>query len=328
MLIKILIIDDDREIDQIISKSLIAEKFQPKIAFDGQMALNLLKQEQFDIILLDLKLPLYSGEELLKIIKTSYPYSDVIIITAYGSIQSAVESMKCGAYDYILKPINIDLLIMTIKRCIEKRRLFEQLTDEKKLFQKVSELYENLNDLFFGTLKSLGDIIEAKDAYTGGHCERISKYSNIIAENIGLSNEKKSVLRYAALLHDIGKISIPENILAKPGKLTESEFNLIKLHPIRGIQILKPIKQLEDSLPGIKYHHERYDGKGYPEGISGEKIPLIARILCISDSFDAMTSDRPYRQKMQFKEAKEELLRCSGTQFDPELVSVFTNFIS
>lgn len=328
MPVKMLVVDDDRNMLSLVDRTLKIQGITPMLAADGETAINMLKEHKFDIVLLDLRLPVLPGEEIFKIIKIRYPATDVIIMTAYATVESAIQTLKKGAYDYLVKPTTIDNIWLTIKRCIEKRELFEQLSTEKKMFSKISELYDRLDDLFIGTVESLGDVIEAKDVYTGGHCERMNRYSSIISEKIGLPESARSSLRYAALLHDIGKIAVPEAILLKPEKLTDNEFDIMKKHTIRGVEILSPIKQLSDSLPGIKYHHEKYDGTGYPEGLNGQNIPLIGRIISVADSFDAMTSDRPYRKKLSFDDAKSELIRCSGTQFDPELVNVFVEYFN
>ena len=192
-----------------------------------------------------------------------------------------------------------------------------------QLFKELQRELEINRELFINTTIALAEAIDAKDHYTRGHTERVTQYSLLIAKKISTYNDVKlqekflDNLHIASLLHDIGKIAIPESVLNKPGKLTDEEFAKIKEHPERGSRILKPIKELKESIQGVKYHHERYDGKGYPEGIKGEKIPLSAAIICVADTFDAMTTDRPYRRGLSKAKAIKEINNGSGTQFNP-----------
>jgi len=180
-----------------------------------------------------------------------------------------------------------------------------------------------LYDTFLTTVQTLAETIEKRDPYTGGHTRRVMDYSIAIAQELKLSDSQIEKIRLAAILHDIGKIKIRDNILLKNGKLTSAEFEEIKMHPIYAEEILNPIKHLRDIIPGVKYHHERFDGTGYPEGLEGGKIDIMARIIAVADAFDAMTSDRPYRKGLSNDVALEELRNNGGTQFDPEVVSAF-----
>lgn len=191
-----------------------------------------------------------------------------------------------------------------------------------------AKLYEDLEASYLSAVRALANSIDAKDTYTMGHSERVAKYSVEIGKRMGLSDEELKNLYIGALLHDIGKIGIPEAIINKTDKLTNEEFQEIKTHPTRGATIIEPAKFLKEKVPLIKYHHERFDGKGYPEGLKGEEIPLLARIICCADSFDAMTSKRAYRDTMPIDFAKKELIRCSETQFDPKIVSAFLEVIA
>jgi HD-GYP domain-containing protein (c-di-GMP phosphodiesterase class II) len=188
-----------------------------------------------------------------------------------------------------------------------------------------SRLYADLNELFFSTVRAMADAIEAKDTYTRGHSERIRSFSLVIADEMGFSDAEKRNIEISALLHDIGKIGISEAVLCKQGKLTDAEFAEIKKHPTIGADMLSSIKQLRDTIPGIRHHQERYDGKGYPDGLAGSAIPMFARIIAVADTFDAMTSDRPYRAAMPDHDALAELERFSGIQFDPDCVAAFAN---
>ena len=204
----------------------------------------------------------------------------------------------------------------------EDLNLLEALSNQAAVAIENAKLYENLKTLFLNTVKSLAAAIETKDIYTRGHSERVTQYSLIIARKLGMDSSEIEKLRLAALLHDIGKIGIDESILRKPAKLSPSEFEEIKKHPIYAANILESIPQLHEIIPVIKHHHERFDGNGYPDGLKGEKIPYLARIIAIADTFDAMSSDRPYRKALPVQVCLQEILNCSGTQFDPNIALV------
>ncbi len=210
---------------------------------------------------------------------------------------------------------------------MEELRLLEGLSDQAAIAIENARLYANLKDTYIQIVSTLTSIIEMKDHYTGGHSQRVTVYATSIAKTMGLPEDEVEKVRLACQLHDLGKICISENILTKPGKLTEQEWEEIKLHPLRGVEILKPLIFLSDVIRLIEEHHERYDGKGYPYGRNSGDIPLGARIIAVADSFDAMTTERPYRPAFSVSEAVEELRRCRGTQFDPEVVDAFLRII-
>jgi len=210
----------------------------------------------------------------------------------------------------------------------EDIEIFEAIAKQAGLAMENAGLYQDLDELFRGTIRAIVKAIEAKDGYTRGHTERVTEYSLLIGEEMGLSDDEKRKLEISALLHDVGKIGIPDAILGKPGRLTDEEFNVVKSHPERGAEIMGSIQQMSDVLDGIKYHHERYDGKGYPEGLKDGKIPLIARIIGVADAFDAMTTDRPYRKGLPVDEAKRRLVEGAQTQFDKNIISIFIQLLS
>ncbi|MCX7698714.1 MAG: GAF domain-containing protein [Candidatus Goldbacteria bacterium] len=203
----------------------------------------------------------------------------------------------------------------------EDRQLLEAFANQAAVAIENAKLYENLNNMFLNTVKSLAAAIETKDIYTRGHSERVTKYSELIAKELKLPDEDIHELRLAGLLHDIGKIGIDESILRKPSKLTDTEFNEIKKHPVYAANILEAIPQMKEIIPAIKHHHERYDGEGYPDGLKNDDIPYFARILSIADTFDAMSSNRPYREALPIEICLQEIKACSGTQFDPEITN-------
>jgi HD-GYP domain-containing protein (c-di-GMP phosphodiesterase class II) len=202
-------------------------------------------------------------------------------------------------------------------------KLLNNVGNQCSIFLENAALYQDMQGLFMGVLHALTHSIDAKDAYTRGHSQRVAELSRAMAQKIGLSDEQCERVYLSGLLHDVGKIGVPEAVLTKPGRLTEAEFDAIKKHPAIGAQILGNIKQLQDIIPGVLYHHERFDGKGYPYQLAGDKIPLMGRIICVADSFDAMSSTRTYRPALPLETVLAEIQRCAGTQFDPALAKVF-----
>jgi HD-GYP domain-containing protein (c-di-GMP phosphodiesterase class II) len=205
----------------------------------------------------------------------------------------------------------------------EDLRLMESLADQVAIALENARLYEEQRDMFMETAQALATAIEKRDPYTGGHTRRVRDFSMATAKYMKLTPEESELLELAAILHDTGKIGVDDRVLRKPGKLSDSEFEQMKKHPVYGYEILQHVKQLAPAIPGMKHHHERYDGKGYPEGLADGGIPLIARIIAVADTFDAMTSDRPYRKGLSDKTAAKELRRCSGAQFDSAVVKAF-----
>jgi HD-GYP domain-containing protein (c-di-GMP phosphodiesterase class II) len=191
------------------------------------------------------------------------------------------------------------------------------------IFLENAALYDDLTTMALGTLEALTAAIDAKDTYTSGHSQRVAHLTQLLAKQVGLDEHTIGRMHIAGLVHDIGKIGVPEAVLTKPGKLTEAEFDWIRKHPEIGYRILKDIPQLHDILPGVLYHHERFDGRGYPEGIAGDDIPLVARLISLADAFDAMSSTRTYRATLSRPEVLQEIVDCAGTQFDPELAPIF-----
>jgi HD-GYP domain-containing protein (c-di-GMP phosphodiesterase class II) len=202
-------------------------------------------------------------------------------------------------------------------------KLCKSLANTLAIFVENRMLYEDMQAMFLGTLHALTSAIDAKDSYTHGHTERVANLTHMLAEQAGFDSETVERVYISGLLHDVGKIGVPESVLCKPGKLTDDEFDLIKMHPQIGARILQDIRHMEDLLPGVLYHHERWDGRGYPHGLAGEDIPLYGRLIGLADAFDAMTSTRTYRQAMSLEDVLVEIRRCAGTQFDPDLAEIF-----
>ncbi len=471
---KILVVDDEVVIREILADFLTMEGFHVRTAEDGGTALVELSRERFDLVLSDLKMPNMGGLELLSAIRKHTPQVVTIIMTGFGTVETAIEAMKQGAYDYVLKPFKVEEVVHTIRRALEKQRLeaenfrlkealslykvseaisaslsleqvvhtlsraaidevdsdmvfvllsdgggsfyrrttelgpafrlrrasdelsvsalgthfeqhptllehgdrswpfFEQVGDEpkpqslavtrltargdtigflaavsytagkrfdegqRKLLHATADrasaaienarLYEDLQSTFKQTIRGLASAIDKMDRYTAGHSARVAAYAQILAIKLGLDDGAIEIVRQAALMHDIGKIGCVMN-LNKPGKLSQQEYEIFKEHPEHGRDILEPIEFLHPLIPGVHLHHERWDGHGYPLGLSGNDVPLIARIISVADTYDAMTSHRAYRKALSHEIAISEINRCGGTQFDPEMSATFIESI-
>ncbi len=468
-----LVVDDEKFIRDILADFLGMEGYVVRTAEDGVSALRELQATHYDLVISDLKMPKMGGLELLREVSRTSPETLTVIMTGFGTVETAIDAMKRGAYDYILKPFKVEEIVHIVQRGLEKQRLaaenlrlrealslyqvseaiaaslsleqvvatmeasaladvhadlvFTWLDDaaggfrersravstvlppeatpgrlsaeaivprlamgaplvvhgvhaselfadlpsrpvssaavvplrsrerllgwlavvslaatrrfdegQRKLLSIVASrgaaaienarLYTDLQDTFRQTIRGLATTIDKMDRYTAGHSERVARYAVALAGWLGLSEEAIEVVRNASLMHDIGKVGCVMN-LNKPGRLTQQEYETFKKHPTYGREILDPIRFLEPVLPGVYLHHERWDGRGYPLGISGEEIPLLARIIAVADTYDAMTSDRAYRLALPHEVTLGEIARCSGTQFDPGVATAFTDHV-
>lgn len=321
---RILVVDDEGTIREILQRTLEAEGHHVVSAMDAAQALTMMDGCPFDLVLSDIMMPGMSGVELLKEIKVICPDTAIIMVTAVADTQTAINAMKQGASDYVTKPFNLVEVILSVDRALEKKSLLMANREYRmELEDKVAEQTEEIRTTFFGAVKSLAEALEAKDPYTNGHSKRVTELAVILACESGISKAEQDQIRVAGLVHDIGKIGVPEAILHKPDRLTEQEYDCIKEHPAKGERILKPIVRDPLVLSIVLHHHESFAGGGYPEGISGEEIPVGARIMSVADAYDAMTSSRPYRSAMHPDAAKSQLLANRGSQFDPEVVDLF-----
>ncbi len=466
--IRILVVDDEEDITEVLADLLSEMGYDVETARDGQEAWERIQADPHHVVITDLKMPRMDGLGLLQAIREAGHHSAVIIMTGFATVETAIEALKIGAYDYILKPFKVGELLQVVERAVEKLRLEaenlqlrEQIAllrlsesvspslsldevlqivveaarrevgadavelwfrppksttfsgrkglgtegpvepvlsdpaalepllanaphvqirgrqldrllapqaagrvrtllsvplrkggrllgilnaysrkkrgaflprDEKALLVlgdraasslENALLYADLENTFRETIQGLALALETKDAYTHGHSENVTRLCEATARAMGLDDGFCATLHQAGILHDIGKIGISSAILNKPGRLTPEEYEIIKSHPAMGKRILEPISFLRDVVPIVYHHHERYDGKGYPEGLAGEEIPLASRIMAVADTYDAMTSDRAYRKGLSEELAVAELKRCAGTQFDPECVEAF-----
>jgi putative nucleotidyltransferase with HDIG domain len=329
---RILVVDDEEPIREIISSMLSAAGYKTRQAASGMEALAVLNSTgEFELMLSDLMMAELDGIALLERSKEKYPDMPVIMVTAVHDISVALAAIRNGAYDYLLKPFEREQLLAMVRRALEHRRLklenrAYQSNLESLVAARTEQLRQAMTDLersYDITLEALGDALDLKDAETEGHSKRVTAFTIAIARAMGLSGEKIRVIARGAFLHDIGKMAIPDAILRKPGALTEAETEIMREHCFQGYQMLKKIPFLSEASEIVYSHQERFDGTGYPRGLSGQDIPMGARIFSIADTLDAITSDRPYRAAQSIQVAREEVERFSGRQFDPEVVRVF-----
>jgi len=298
---------------------------------NGRAAQEQVKRVTPDRVLSDMIMPEMDGIKLLDWLREYDPEVPVIMVTAIHDISTALEAIRRGAYDYILKPFEKDQLFLGVGRALQHRRLVAenrsyQLRLEQQVEERTAQLSNALAQLeqsYDDTLEALGSALDLKDAETEGHCQRVTAFTISIAKAMPVPNHYLPILARAAFLHDIGKMAIPDGILRKPGPLTDDEKQVMRKHCEIGYNMLIRIPFLQDAAEIVLAHQEFYDGTGYPRGLKGDQIPLGARIFTIADSLDAMISDRPYRRALPMSHAREEIRRCSGTQFDPKVVEVF-----
>jgi len=317
----ILIIDDELGIRESL-RIILTNPHAVYTASTPKEATKYLEEEHIDIVFLDIKMPRVNGLNLLKEFKLLYPHLPVIIITAYPSSQTAITALRDGAFDYIIKPFHYSEIHSVVKRALE---YYETHKGKNHI---IFTLRREVKQNFFSTTEALLLAIDAKDSYTAGHSKRVSSLIAFIAKKLGFKKSKIDALRYGALLHDIGKIGISDKILTKPGQLSEEEFSDIKKHPETGFKILEPIDFLKESLPNVRYHHEWFNGSGYPKGLKGSEIPDEAAILSIVDMYDGLVTDRPYRKKYSPEQAREIILQRKNTQFPPALTDKIIPFIA
>lgn len=321
---RILVVDDEATIREILQRTLESEGYQCSTASDAAEAMTLIDDCAVDLVLSDIMMPGKSGVELLQEIKEKCPDIAVILVSAVAETQTAINAMKQGASDYVTKPFNLVEVMLSVERALEKKSLLITNRDyQLRLEDKVEKQTEEIRKTFLGAMKALAEALDAKDPYTNGHSMRVTELAMALGREYGLSMSEQDKIRLAGLVHDIGKIGIPEEILHKPDRLTEKEYEFIKEHPEIGERILKPVISDPEVLDIVRHHHERFSGGGYPEGLAGEDIPIGSRLMCVADAYDAMTSCRPYRSAMHPDEAKHQLLASRGDQFDPEIVDLF-----
>lgn len=323
---RVLIVDDEPRLRQVLARLMSRDGFECRDAADGAQALAVLEEGgTMPLVLSDLRMPGMDGIELLKRIRERWPDTAVVMITAVADVEVAVSCLALGAMDYLTKPFHLEEVRARVRQALEKRRLLvENRAYQRHLEDRVAEQARRLEALFLKSVQSLADALEVKDPYTRGHSVRVSRYAVAIGAAYGVDEALLAELELGGHLHDIGKIGVREAVLNKPDRLTDEEYAHIMEHPVIGWRLLEPLlSDQPDALHVVRSHHERWDGHGVPDRLAGEAIPLAARIAAVADSFDAMTSHRPYRRGRTLADAVAEIDRCAGTQYDPRVVEAF-----
>lgn len=327
---RLLIVDDEPEITSILH-DLFASMHDCTTAGSAEEAIERLHADSYDLVISDITMPGMSGLELIPRVKSMSPNSVVVMVSGMQTVESAIDALRLGAFDYVMKPFDLRQVEAVVKRALEhqdlivaKQRYEDHL--EELVEQRTAELDRALNsleDAYRSTLRALTAALETRDLETHGHSERVVTYSLRLGRAFGLNSAKMKALEFGSLLHDIGKIGVPDLILRKPAKLTEEEWVLMREHPVHGQQILRGIEFLAGAALVVGQHHEKWDGTGYPLGLKEDEIDICARIFSVADAFDAITSDRVYRKGKPYEAASKELDEWAGKQFDPEVVEAF-----
>lgn len=321
----ILVVDDDPA--NLKMASFILGKAQMRVSClkSGTDALQFLQKNRPDLILMDIHMPGMDGVETMLAIHENEAMADipVIFLTADDDSNMEKKGLEVGAMDFIKKPFVPEVLLLRVRHIIDLSRLQEDLEHEvQKKTQELATQHQKLERISMQIVKALSGAVDAKDTYTNGHSLRVAEYSKEVARRAGLSQKMQDDIYMMGLLHDVGKIGVPDAIINKPSRLTDAEYDVVRNHPVMGARILKNIKDFPALITGARWHHERYDGNGYPDGIKGENIPLEARIIAIADAYDAMSSRRSYRNVLSQEVVRSEIEKGRGTQFDPELTEI------
>jgi putative nucleotidyltransferase with HDIG domain len=329
---RILIVDDEEAVRDVVRALLEHSGYATTIVSDAAEALARLQQDpDYDLVVSDILMPGTNGLSLLEQIGMDHPGIPVVICSAVNDVHVATNAFRRGAVDYILKPFERAELDSVVMRAVEHGRLRKQNAVyrhnlEAIVSARTGRLRSTMQDLersYDITLEAMGDALDLRDEETEGHSKRVTAYTIALARALGLDSDELRVIARGAFLHDIGKIATPDSILLKPGKLDAEEMSIMREHCERGYEMVRKIPFLREAAEIVYAHQERFDGNGYPRGLRGKEIPLGARIFAIADALDAMTSDRPYRKGTSFAAASEEIARCSGGQFDPQIVELF-----
>ncbi|MBO4903955.1 MAG: response regulator [Lachnospiraceae bacterium] len=321
----VVIVDDD-ELNLLMAEDILSgQNIEVTCLSSGNELLEYVGSNTPDLILLDICMPVMDGFETLKELKKIMADSEeipVIFLSAAEEDESETRGLRLGAVDFIKKPFEPDVLLLRVRRTIELARLQKDLASEIDRKSRENEA------LSLHVVQTLAEAIDAKDTYTNGHSTRVAQYSREIARRYGYSKKAQEDIYMMGLLHDVGKIGVPDEIINKPARLTDEEFELIKAHPVIGCNILQKIEEMPKLQTGAHWHHERYDGKGYPDGLAGEDIPEEARIIAVADAYDAMTSRRSYRDILPQEVVKGEIEKGRGLQFDPTFADIMLEIIA
>ena len=327
----ILIVDDDWQVREVLHEIFLSAGYSCQLAGDGREGLETFRATLPPLTVTDLKMPVMDGIGLLQAIRATDTDAAVIVLTGAADVKTAIESLKLGAHDFIMKPVNVDELLIAAERALERRQLLIERREYQTLLERrvdeatvnLEKAYHQLQHTYQQTLEALGAALDSRDVGTESHSRRVHGYSLALAREHGVPEERLTDLAHGVLLHDIGKIGIPDAILLKPGRLTADEWNVMRTHPEIGKRLIEKIPFLHGAIPVVWCHHEKWDGHGYPRGLAGEAIPINARIFAVVDAFDAMTFDRPYSKAIPFEDAIAEIKRCAGAHFDPQVVESF-----
>ena len=326
----VLVVDDDVSNLRMASRILSDEEMRVSCLKSGEDAIRFLQTNRPDLILLDIHMPGMDGFETIAAIKEKKELAEipVVFLTADDDSSAETRGLKAGAMDFIKKPFVSEVLLLRVRHMIDLVRLQTDLSREVALkTQEVVTQHEKLERMVMQTVQALSGAIDAKDTYTNGHSTRVAEYSRELARRAGLSESVQNDIYMMGLLHDVGKIGISDEIINKTSKLTDEEYAIIKKHPVLGETILKNITEFPKLLIGARWHHERYDGEGYPDGIAGDEIPVEARIIAIADAYDAMSSKRSYRDILPQAVVRKEMEKGKGTQFDPAFAEIMLSVI-
>ncbi len=335
---KILVVDDEERVRKIIGLQLQKEGYEVSLLECGEDAVAQLGNDHYDLLITDIRMPKMSGFDVLAYSTEHAPLTQVIMLTGVVEIETAVNVMQKGAIDYLIKPVKKQDLLKAVEKALAYGRLVrynQQLEQEnlrhqqqleadvEKRTHELSNALAQLTVVHMDTVRILSGAIEEKDPYIRGHANRVRHMAHHIAAALGYTQRQLDMLDFGALLHDVGKIAIDSRILNKPAELSPDERKIVETHPLVGERIVSKVSYFSEIVPVIRWHHERWDGNGYPDGLEGGNIPKSARILAVVDTFDAMTSDRAYRLALSTDRALDIICKESGKQFDPEMVDVF-----
>jgi response regulator RpfG family c-di-GMP phosphodiesterase len=321
---RVLVVDDEPSIREVLAEGLESYGFPVRMAASAGEAYEVVRGGGVHLVLSDIDMPGGNGIDLLKRIKALDQDVDVIMVTGVVDVDIAIRSIRDGASDYVTKPFNLEEVRISVEQALDKRRLIlENRAYQLQLEEMVEERTRELQESYESTLSALVTALDFRDNETQGHSWRVVEYAMVVADRLGVEEPARTWIRRGAILHDVGKIGVPDAILRKPGKLEPSEWEEMRKHPEMGYRMLQHIRFLEPALDIVLCHQERYDGTGYPRGLKAEEIPLGARIFAVVDTFDAMTSDRPYRKALSIDQAREEVRRFTNLQFDPRVADAF-----
>ena len=323
---QILIVDDELYIQEILKSTLEDAGHACVAVSDAETALTVIASQNIDIALLDIRMTGKQGTELLQDIKKEYPEIVVLMITAIDNTSTVIENMRLGAYDYIIKPFNLDQVLISVNRAWDKRRLEDTNRNYQKYMQQIAEESSaETRRLFYSMTQVFVHLLDLKTPFNEGHSRRVAEKSRYVARELRMTDDGVRKVYLGALLHDVGTILVEDMLLNKEGALTADELRHIQEKSSMADEVLRPILDDEEVLKFIRHKRERFDGTGHPNGLKGDLIPLGARVIAVVEAFDAMTSGRPYRPTRSPEEAIEELQRCTPTQFDPQVVTVFVD---